>query len=201
MQEKIETVTFILFILGLLTAQWTGIPTWEITMAGALIMVLSGTLNAKEAYGAASQNGIAMLYVGTLAIGTALTNTGAGDLIGSQISNLLGDTPNNYLIGLVFFLVPFLLTQVMVNNAVANVFIPIAILTCKTMGCNPVGPIMLVMSGATTAFLTPLATVAASMMMGLGGYNQKTMFKMGWLPALILCVVNVLWIMTIYPAY
>ena len=107
-----------------------------------------------------------MLYVGTLAIGTALTNTGAGDLIGSQISNLLGDTPNNYLIGLVFFLVPFLLTQVMVNNAVANVFIPIAILTCKTMGCNPVGPIMLVMSGATTAFLTPLATVAASMMMG-----------------------------------
>ena len=200
-QEKIATVTFILVILGLLTAQWTGIPTWEITMAGALIMVLSGVLNAKEAYGAASQNGIAMLYVGTLAIGTALTDTGAGDLIGAQVSNLLGNTTNNYLIGLVFFLVPFLLTQVMVNNAVANVFIPIAILTCKTMGCDPVGPILLVVSAATTAFLTPLATVAASMTMGLGGYSQKTMFKMGWLPAVILCAVNVLWIMTVYPAY
>lgn len=200
-QEKIATTTFILVILGLLTSQIHGIPSWEITMVGALVMVLSGTLNSKEAYGAATQSGIAMLYVGTLAIGTALTNTGAGDLIGSCISGLLGNTTNSYLIGLVFFLVPFLMTQVMVNNAVANVFIPIAILTCKTMGCNPIGPIMLVMSAATTAFLTPLATVAASMMMGLGGYNQKTMFKLGWLPAVLLCVINVLWIMTVYPAY
>ena len=39
------------------------------------------------------------------------------------------------------------------------------------------------------------------MFMAIGGYDQKTMFKMGWLPALILCIVNVLWVMTIFPAY
>lgn len=114
---------------------------------------------------------------------------------------LFGQHANGYVIGLVFFLVPFILTQFMMNWAVLNMFAPIVVLTCLAIGANPIGPMVLVATGALTAFMTPLATPSVPMFMGIGGYDQKTMFKMGWLPALILCAVNVLWVMTIFPAY
>ena len=141
------------------------------------------------------------MYVGVLALASALTATGAGDLVGSLIAKLFGTNANGYVIGLVFFLVPFLLTQVMMNWAVLNIFVPIAILTCSAIGASPLGPVVLVAIGALTAFMTPMATPSVAMFMGLGGYDQKTMFKMSWLPALCMCVINVLWVMTIFPAY
>ncbi len=170
-------------------------------LIGALLMVAFGILKPKEAYVSIGMGGMVLTYVGVLALASGLTNTGTGALIGNAIASLFGQNANGYLIGLVFFLVPFVLTQFMMNWAVLNMFAPIAILTCTAIGANPIGPMVLVATGALTAFMTPLATPSVAMFMGIGGYDQKTMFKMGWLPALILCIVNVLWVMTIFPAY
>ena len=164
-------------------------------------MVAFGILKPKEAYVSIGMGGMVLTYVGVLALASGLTNTGTGALIGNAIASLFGQNANGYLIGFVFFLVPFVLTQFMMNWAVLNMFAPIAILTCTAIGANPIGPLVLVATGALTAFMTPLATPSVAMFMGIGGYDQKTMFKMGWLPALILCIVNVLWVMTIFPAY
>ena len=138
-------------------------------LIGALLMVAFGILKPKEAYVSIGMGGMVLTYVGVLALASGLTNTGTGALIGNAIASLFGQNANGYLIGLVFFLVPFVLTQFMMNWAVLNMFAP--------------------------------ATPSVAMFMGIGGYDQKTMFKMGWLPALILCIVNVLWVMTIFPAY
>ena len=168
-------------------------------LIGALLMVAFGILKPKEAYVSIGMGGMVLTYVGVLALASGLTNTGTGALIGNAIASLFGQNANGYLIGLVFFLVPFVLTQFMMNWAVLNMFAPIAILTCTAIGANPSGPLDLVATGALTACMSPLATPSVAMFMGIGGYDQKTMFKMGWLPALILCIVNVLWVMTIYP--
>ena len=112
---------------------------------------------------------------------------------------MLGGTTNGYIIGLVCFLVPFLVTQVLNNRAVGAIFTPIAIMTCTALGVNPVGPMILANAGALAAFMTPMATATVNMYMGLGGYSQKDLIKMSILPSVILTVVNVLWIMTIYP--
>lgn len=111
----------------------------------------------------------------------------------------LGGTTNGYVIGLVCFLVPFLVTQVLNNRAVDAIFTPIAIMTCTALDVNPVGPMFLSNAGALAAFMTPMATATVNMYMGLGGYSQKDLIKMSILPSVILVVVNVLWIMTIYP--
>ena len=58
---------------------------------------------------------------------------------------------------------------------------------------------MLAMFGSSTAFMTPMATPAVPLMMSAGNYSQKDMFKMSWLPAIIICVSAVVWTMTIYP--
>ncbi len=191
---------FVMVILGLLFQSHVGLENWEITMLGALLMVATGVLKPAEAVKAMNLN-IALLYVGALGIGAALVATGAGDVIGEAVAGMLGVGANGYLIGFVFFIVPFLLTQVMMNNAVWNIFVPICILTCKTLGCNPLGPVMLVISGSLTAFMTPLATPAVAMVMNGGGYDVKTLLKMSILPAVLICILSVGWIMTYFPAY
>ncbi len=191
---------FILVILGLLFQKYIGLENWQITMLGALLMVASGVLKPAEAVRSMNLN-IALLYVGALGIGSALVSTGAGEVIGNAVAGVLGKGANGYLIGAVFFVVPFLLTQVMMNNAVWNIFVPICILTCKTLGCNPLGPVMLVISGSLTAFMTPLATPAVAMVMQGGGYDIKTLLKMSILPAILICIASVAWIMTYFPAY
>ncbi len=191
---------FIAVILGLIFQSFIGLENWQITMLGAVLMVATGVLKPVEAVRSMNLN-IVLLYVGALGIGNALTVTGAGEVVGNSIAGFLGDSPSGYMIGFVFFIVPFLLTQVMMNNGVVNTFIPICILTCKTLGCNPVGPIMLVVTGSLTAFMTPLATPAVAMMMSGGGYSMKELLKMSILPAVLIAIVAVTWTMTMYPAF
>ena len=198
-REKVCVAVFVLVIVGLLFADKLGIDGWMITLIGALIIATTGILSTKEVYSAASLGGIVMMYVGVLGVGNALTATGAGEAIGNAVASMLGGTTNGYVIGLVCFLVPFLLTQVLNNRAVGSIFAPISIMTCMALGVNPVGPLMLSNAGALTAFMTPMATATVNMVMGLGGYSQKDLIKMSILPAIILTIVNVVWVMTIYP--
>ncbi len=190
---------FILVTLGMIFQTQVGIPTWLICFIGAVIVVGSGVLKRDEAI--KSMNlWMILMYVGALAMGNALDQTGAGKAIGKLVAGALGGNPNGFVLGTVFFMVPFILTQFMMNQAVANVFTPIAILTCQVLGLNPVGPITLVTAGSLTAFFTPMATPAVPMLMASGGYKLKDLVKQGWLLAIIICVVSVVWTMILFPA-
>lgn len=63
------------------------------------------------------------------------------------------------------------------------------------------GPMILVWIGAFAAYMTPLSTPTVAMVMATGGYNVKDMFKMGWLPAVLIAVTVIPWVMTIFPAF
>jgi di/tricarboxylate transporter len=174
------------------------LASWEIAFIGAVILVATGVLSSKEACGSIPID-LCLMVVGGLCMGTALANTGAGDLIGGAIANVATKLGNPYLIGAVFYLIPFFLTQVMQNRTVMAVFAPIAILACKSMGVDCTGPLMLVASACCTAFMTPMATPTVPLVMGIGGYDMSSNLKQSLLPALILSVVNIFWIMTVYP--
>lgn len=175
-------------------------PTWMICFVGAILMVATGVLSGREAMGALNMP-MYFLFVGSMAMGGALSASGAGDIIGNAIASVADKIGNPYLIGLVFFLVPFLLTQVMQNRGVMMIFIPIAIQACKSMGANPVGVIIMVQAACLTAFMTPMATPAVPMIMAEGEYSFLDMVKQSALPAIIFCAVTVLWTMTAFPLY
>lgn len=199
-REVIGYVTFILVLLGLIFASKLGLTTWQVAMMGALVIVATGVLSKKEAIENMNLS-MVLLYVGALGIGNALSATGAADLIGDKLSTIIVTLNNNYLAGLLFFLVPFILTQFMLNLGIYSIFVPLYIMICKSMGTNPIGPIMLCMIASMTAFFSPLATAAVPVMMGAGNYHVKDLVKMGALPAVIISVVAVGWIMTIYPIF
>ena len=199
-QEFMGYFLFIITTLGLIFSSKLGLANWQIAMTGAAFEVVLGVLKPKEATGAVPF-AILLMLISALSVGAAMVECGLGDMIGAALANALGGTRNGYVIGAAFFIIPFLLTQLMQNQSVANIFIPIVILTCKALGCNPVGPLILLSAASLTAFLTPSATPTVPLMMGAGGYDQKDLFKMGWLPSLIICVVSVFCTMTFIPAF
>ncbi|MDO4414439.1 MAG: SLC13 family permease [Erysipelotrichaceae bacterium] len=174
------------------------LASWEIAFIGAVILVATGVLSSREACGSIPID-LCLMVVGGLCMGTALANTGAGDLIGNAIASVATKLGNAYLIGAVFYLIPFFLTQIMQNRTVMAVFAPIAILACKSMGVDCTGPLMLVASACCTAFMTPMATPTVPLVMGIGGYDLTSNMKQSILPAIILSIVNIFWIMTVYP--
>lgn len=125
----------------------------------------------------------------------------AGEVVGNLVSRAVGGTTNNYILGAVFFIVPFIITQFMLNRAVIAVFTPICLMTCQAMGANPVGLIVLVTAGSLAAFLTPMATPAVPVAMEQGGYSLKDLFSSGWLITVLIAVVYIFYTMTVLPAF
>ncbi|GAU75967.1 SLC13 family permease [Fusibacter sp. 3D3] len=203
-QERAGYIIFILTTLALIfqksIPRGIVMPTWLICFIGALAMVLFGVLKGREATNAMNIP-MYLLFVGSMTMGSALAQTGAGTVVGDYLANMANTIGNPYIIGAIFFIIPFLLTQVMQNRAVMLIFIPIAIQACKSMGANPIGIIILVQAATLTAFMTPMATAAVPMYMAAGNFTLKDVLKQSIIPALVFSVVSIVWTMTIIPLY
>ncbi|MBO5495998.1 MAG: anion permease [Oscillospiraceae bacterium] len=193
-------VIFALVILGFIFNKYVGYPTWFLAFAGVMLMVICGVLTKQEAIKAIPVD-ICMLFVGANTMATALVATGTAEYLGNVISNSLGSSASTLMLHAVFFIVPFVITQFMQNQSVMNVFAPIALIACGALGADPRGCMILISAGALTAYMTPSATAAVAMCMGAGGYDVKALFKMGWLFALIACVLYIAFVSMVYPAF
>ena len=199
-REFLGYAIFVATTLGLVFCDKLGMATWQVALTGAAVVVVTGVLTPKEATQALPIR-IVLMLVAALTVGGAMVACGLGDLIGEKLASVLGGTTNGYVIGAAFFIVPFLMTQFMQNQSVIHIFRPIVILTCQALACNPIGPNILMNAACLSAFLTPSATASVPLMMAAGGYDQKDLLKMGWLPAILICVISVGVMMTIFPAY
>lgn len=199
-QEMMGYVIFFGVIFLMIFGSSIGIAPWQAALAGGILVVIVGTLNEKEAI-AALPIPILLMFIGALAMGSGLSETGAGQVIGDKLAIIVGGTHNNYVLGALFFIVPFVLTQFMQNQAVTNIFVPIMLLTCQSLGGNPVGLAVIIPSACMTAFMTPMATAGVPVAMGAGGYDIKSLFKQGWLISIILAVYYIFYTMTVLPVF
>ena len=193
-------VLFFGSVLLMIFGSKIGISAWQVCLVGAVLEVALGVLTEKEAINAMPIS-IAMMFAGALAMGNALTATGAAQVVGDWLAAIVGGTHNNYVLAALFFIVPFALTQFMLNQAVTNIFVPIMLLTMQSLGGNPVGLSVLIPSACMTAFLTPMATAGVPIAMAWGGYDIKSLFKQGWLISLILAVFYIFYTLTVLPAF
>lgn len=165
---------------------------------GAAALVLTGVLTEREALNSIHQPTI-FLFAGVLALSDAIQTTGAGDVVADWMIRLLGDTTNPYIIMLVFFLVPFILTQVMSNLATLTIFIPLVTSACIRMGVDPRAAVVGVITASCVSIMTPMAAPCQIMIIEPGGYTLKDYLKCSTPLALILIVVSVFFLPTLYP--
>ena len=199
-REVVGYVTFLVVMFGMFFSEQLGLSNWQIALAGALVLGATGVLNKKELVDNMCV-GMLMLYVGCLAIAKALSGTGAAEIIGNACGNVIMGSHSNLIACFILFIVPFIMTQFMLNTGICTIFYSVWAMTCAAMGVNPVGAMILALSGSQTAFFTPLATPAVPLAMRFGNYDMKDLLKMSWLPALIISIVSIGTVMVLFPIF
>ena len=177
-----------------------GLPSCAVTMAGATAVVLSGVLDEQTALLRMNMS-MVLLYAGVTVMGEALGNTGAAQLLGDLAASILSGVHNGYIIGAAFYIVSFLMTSFLYNRATTTVLIPILIITCSSIGCDPRGPVILCSLASMSSLITPMPNPVVPMAMQAGGYTQKTILRVGIIPAIVRGIVGVLIAMTLFPAF
>ena len=146
-------------------------------LAAVFLMVLTGSLPLKEAYRALQSN-ILMLIAGTIALGTAMDQTGTSQYYAELfLGALQGWSPQLILGG--FILLTSISTQVLSNNATAVLLLPIAISTATGLQVDPKPFIMAVCFGASACFATPIGYQTNLLVYGPGGYRFSDYLKLG----------------------
>ena len=199
-REILCYVIAVAMVVLMILAGTIGIQVYTVAIVGASALTLFGILSEKEAFQSINF-GMVFFFAAILPLSTALTKTGASDVIADAIITILGGSTNPWLISTVFVLVCFVATQFLSNTGCVQVFTPLALMVCVQLNMNPVGIMSLVNIGCCASYLTPMANPGIPLTMAAGGYSLKGCIKIGILPGLLICATGVVWCSLFFPAY
>lgn len=111
-----------------------------------------------------------------LGMGEAIRHSGAASMLATYVTAL---TSHPFLLLVLVYLLTMVLTEMVSNNAVAAIMIPIAISIGVASGTNPRPFIMAIALAASLAFVTPIGYQTNLMVMGPGGYRPRDYLKCG----------------------
>jgi len=191
-KQNIIYAIFIAELILLSKARSIGLDSMFITTVGALLVILMGFVKEREAYTGVNWSLIFMMGF-MLAIGTALTNSGAGEKIANLLSPVYG-TGSTFIAVSVTFLACVVMTQFMDNMSLINILTPICAIAAYQNGI-PVIPIVLAIDASClVSFSTPMASPSSLLAYQLGGYSMKEMLKFNIPLIVIATVVEIIWI-------
>jgi len=187
-QDKAAIFLYFGSVVGMVLVSFFPIvPTYIVAVICAILMMLTGVLNEKEAFGSISWT-IIFMYAGLLPLTTALQSSGAGQLLTNGLQAMLGGSTNPYYITAVFFLVPAIATQFMMNSAVSSIFMALGAVVCVNLGMDPRCAILAAVAASGCSVLTPMSCPPLAMLYGTGGYTMKS-FVISGLPLFIIFFV------------
>ncbi len=174
----------IVILLGMVVLLATGVvPPVVAASVAALAMVLFRVVTVQQAYRGISWTTV-LLVAGMIPMATAVTTSGAGELVASLIVDAVGDAGPLALLA-ALFVITVVFGQLISNTATALVMIPIAVSASQQLDISPQPVLMGLCVAAAVAFLTPVATPANMMVMGPAGYRFGDYWRLG-LPLVVL---------------
>ncbi|WP_187263420.1 SLC13 family permease [Pontibacter beigongshangensis] len=180
-----KIIPVLLISVGVVVSAATGlVPIVVSALVGVILMVVFRCIRLDELYKAIDWKVIFML-AGVLSMGAALDKTGAASYISYYLINYVGLYGPHVLLS-AFFLMTFLMTNFMSNNATAALLAPIAIVTAQQMGVSVRPFLMAVTFAASLSFMTPMGYQTNTMIYGPGNYKFSDYLKVGTLLNLLL---------------
>jgi di/tricarboxylate transporter len=152
-------------------------PIHVLALLGVVFVLVAGILDADEAFGFIDAQLMALIFA-MLAVGLALDNSGAVQMIVDAISPVLQGMPPWVTLFCVYMLTT-ILTEIVTNNAVAVVVTPIAIALAQGLGMDPRPLVIAVMVGASASFATPIGYQTNTLVYGPGGYRFTDFLRIG----------------------
>jgi di/tricarboxylate transporter len=183
-----------LSIMGLvIVSAATGLlPIAVSAVAGALLMLLFGGLAWRD-IGNALSTAVIMIVVVSLALGMALTRTGATAWLADlYLALTAGLAPHLILSGLILLMA--VLTNIVSNNATAVIGTPVAISIADGLGLPPEAFVLAVLFGANMSYATPMAYKTNLLVMNAGGYTFGDFVRIG-VPLTLLMWLALSWLL------
>jgi di/tricarboxylate transporter len=167
----------IIMALTILAAGLGIVPIAISAVAGALAMVLTSCLKWQDIQRALSAQ-VILIVVASLALGTALTQTGATMYVAYQFVEVTSGMNDRVIFSLLMLLMA-VLTNIVSNNAAAVIGTPIAISIATQLGLPPEAFVLAVLFGANMSYATPMAYQTNLLVMNAGGYTFMDFVKVG----------------------
>ncbi|MFT7675749.1 MAG: di/tricarboxylate transporter [Gammaproteobacteria bacterium] len=177
-----------IIMLGIIISTASGLLTIAVSaLCGVLLMLATGCIKWFDATRALSAP-VILIIVSSLAMGSAMIETGAADFIASSYVYLTASmSAAMVLSGLLAMMA--ILTNVVSNNAAAVIGTPIAMAIAQKLG-QPVEPFVLaVIFGANMSFATPMAYQTNLLVMNAGNYRFVDFLRVG------LPLIGLMWLM------
>lgn len=132
-----------------------------------------------------------------LALGTAMINTGAADMISGAVIRLFHPLgPVGILFGI--YLITAVLAAFITNKAAVAIIFPISIATAHELGASPIPFVLVVSFAAAANFMTPIGYQTNLMVYGPGEYKFRDFLKIGTPLTVLYMIVTVLILSAMY---
>ena len=199
-KQWLSLIILILTLLGMIFEDKIGIKLCITGCIGALALIVTGVISEKQALKSIDLKTI-FLFGGTLSLASALSKSGAGEMIANKVIGLLGDNPSPYLLTFVVFMLCCVLTNFMSNTATTALMAPICLSIATGIGADPSAVLMACVIGGSCAYATPIGMPANTMVIGAGGYTFKDYAKAGIPLIVVSTIVSMILLPIMYPFF
>ena len=173
------------------------VPVAVAFFAAAVLILLAGTLPAREAYRAIDWP-ILIMIGALIPVADALRTTGGTDILAGWLSSVGAELPAWGAVALIM-VAAMAVTPFLNNAATVLVMAPIAAGFAAGLGYRPEAFLMAVAVGAGCDFLTPIGHQCNTLVMGPGGYRFSDYARLGAPLSLIVLLVGVPLILAVWP--
>jgi di/tricarboxylate transporter len=165
------------------------LPILQLSLLGALALVLFGVLTPGEAKNAVDLE-VVVVIASAFGLAAALQASGLADAMAGALAGGLGHFgPEAVLAGIV--VATLVLKSVVTNNAAAALMFPLGLSAAADLGLNGRAVTVAIAIAASASFLTPIGYQTNLMVYGPAGYRFGDYARLG-LPLTILVAVLVL---------
>ena len=182
----------ILAIVGL--AAFGVFPISVLALTGAALLVMMKVLTPRDAYRSIDWP-VLILIAGMIALGNAMSKTGAPDIAAEGLVGTVGQLGPNVTLW-IFYFITAALSLLILNKPAAVLCTPLGILLATQLGVDGKPFIMAVAFAASTAMATPMGYQTNLLVYGPGGYNYKDFVYFG-LPLNVIIGVIACWLIPI----
>jgi di/tricarboxylate transporter len=180
-------LAMLIMLFIIVTAAFGVLPIAVSAMCGVLFMLMSGCLKWFDAARALDTQ-VILVIVASLALGTAMVETGGASMIANAFVDLAQGLPPTVILSAVILMMA-MLTSVVSNNAAAVIGTPIAINIAQQLGQPVEAFVLAVIFGANMSFATPMAYQTNLLVMNAGNYRFSDFLRAG------LPLVGIMWLM------
>ena len=171
-----------------------------IPAAGLLVLIVCKVLTIPEVMKSLTSDMVWMV-AGMSVVSTALSTTGAGELIGQTVLNILGGNPSGLFVSIVFCVTVTIMTNFMSNMGTMALMSPIAASTALAGGMNVKSIVLICCVSAWFAVALPTGCSGAMMAFGIGNHNAFKLMKFTLPLVLLLMISLVIGINIFFPIY